>query len=196
MKHYKSYTPQTAPDGTSGTLAAINDKIGFLPNVFSVMGNTPPALNAFVALNQNFGETSLSVTEREIIQIAVSVENIGKYCVAGHTSFAKKQNVDDQIINDARTRGNLSQPKLAALHKFARLVVIKKGHLSEEEVAQFLNAGYSQEQILEVILGVCVKMFSNLTDNVLGFPLDDAFIPYTWDPKSADTLRDLAKDAA
>ena len=97
MKPYTIYTPETAPSETVETLQALTRKIGFLPNVFAVMGGTPAVLAGFVALNQNFENTTLSATEREIVQIAASVENDGAYCVAGHTSFARKQAIADSI---------------------------------------------------------------------------------------------------
>mgnify|MGYP003991907275 CR=1 FL=1 len=196
MKHGKIFTPETAPSESAGTLRALSEKLGFAPNVFAVMGGTPSVLGGFVTLNQNFGKTSLSATEREIVQIAASVENLGKYCVAGHTSFAKKQEVPDYIVKAVRTRGVIPDPKLAALHKFTRLVVTNRGNLYKGELEEFLDAGYTESQVLEVILGVCVKMFSNLTDNVLGLPLDDAFVEYAWDPKSADGFPEFEKEAA
>lgn len=196
MKHYTLYTPETAPPETAETLHALTEKIGFLPNVFAVMGATPAALNGFVALNQNFGATTLSTTEREIVQIAASVENGGAYCVAGHTSFAKKQDVAESGISSARYRGRMSDPKLAALHRFTRSVTHKRGKLDAGELDQFIQAGYSRSQAMEVILGVCVKMFSNLTDNVFGIPLDDEFSDYVWSPKDAVDYPQSRQNAA
>jgi uncharacterized peroxidase-related enzyme len=196
MKPYHIFTPENAPTETAETLRAINDRIGFVPNVFAVMGATPAALNGFAALNRSFGETSLSLTEREIVQLAASVENVGAYCVAGHTSFAKKQGVAKKIVEAVRTRGVIDDPKLAALHNFTRLIVIHRGNLPEGELEQFLDAGYSNTQLLEVILGICVKMFSNLSDNVLGFPLDEQFLAHAWDPLTYQGSSEREPEAA
>jgi len=184
MKHYDIFTPETAPQSTAPILQALKNKIGFVPNVFSVMGGSPAVLGGFVALNQSFGETTLDATEREVVQIAASVVNEGSYCVAGHTSFARKQKVSDEVVAAVRSGGVISDPKLAALHRFSHRVAVTRGHLGDAEVAQFLSAGYTPTQVQEVILGVCVKMFSNITDNVLGFPLDEQFSDYAWEPES------------
>lgn len=196
MKHYTIYTPETAQSETVEMLQAVTDKIGFLPNVFAVMVGTPEVMAAFVALNQNFGSTTLSSTEREIVQIAASVENEGAYCVAGHTSLAKKQEVDEEIIRVVRTREIINDPKLAALHKFTRSVTAKRGKLDAGELDKFISAGYSASQAMEVILGVCVKMFSNLMDNVFNFPLDVEFSDYAWDPKNAIGFPEFVQSAA
>jgi AhpD family alkylhydroperoxidase len=196
MKYYNIFTPETATLETKETLQSLTDKIGFLPNVFAVMGGTPAALDGFVALNQSFGSTTLSATEREIVQIAASVENRGAYCVAGHTSFAKKQGISDEIVMSARTCNIIRDPKFAALQKFTRLVTIKRYNFDAGELEEFIAAGYNRSQAIEVILGVCVKMFSNLMDNVFQFPLDDEFTEHVWDPKSVIGSPDNATKAA
>ncbi|MEE8350578.1 MAG: carboxymuconolactone decarboxylase family protein [Rhodospirillales bacterium] len=192
MKHFEVYTPENAPTPSDAMLKGLQDKLGFVPNVFAVMGGTPPVLSSFVALNEKYAQTSLSTTEREIVEIAVSVENGCAYCVAGHTAFAKMQNVPDDVITAVRSRGIIDNPKLAALHDFVRVVVTKRGHIETEEMDRFLAAGYSPAQVQEVILGVCVKTFSNLTSVMLDIPLDAAFTDFVWDPAEANTTRRAA----
>ena len=130
------------------------------------------------------------------MQIAVSVENGCAYCVAGHTAFAKMQNVPDDIITAVRNRGMITDPKLRALHDFARAVTAKMGKLDEGELDRFLAAGYSAAQAQEVILGVCTKVFSNLTGILLDIPLDDAFADHAWEPESVDTDSDSVRNVA
>ncbi|MBC8339552.1 MAG: carboxymuconolactone decarboxylase family protein [Alphaproteobacteria bacterium] len=185
MKHFQIYTPENAPAPADETLKSLKGMLGFVPNVFAVMAGTPPVLAAFATLNEKFAETSLSPTEREIVQIAVSVENGCTYCVAGHTAFAKMQNVPDDIITAVRDRGVLDDPKLAALHDFARAVLTKMGNIEDAELERFLSAGYTAAQVQEVIVGVCTKVFSNLTSNLLGIPLDEAFAEYAWEAAPA-----------
>ena len=184
MEHYTLYTTETAPAATQPVLDGIQRGVGFLPNVFAVMGGSPSALNGFVEVTKRFGGSSLTATEREIVHIAASVENSCRYCVAGHTAFAKMQGVDDAIIHAVRTRGVIDDSKLAALHDFTRAMVVKRGHVDPVELDKFRSAGYSQDQVLEVILGICEKTFSNLTSILFDLPLDDAFKPYAWTPET------------
>jgi uncharacterized peroxidase-related enzyme len=196
MDNPRIYTPEDAPPPSDEMLAGVKASLGFVPNVFAVMAGTPPVLNAFVELNTRFAETSLSATEREIVQIAVSVENGCAYCVAGHTAFAKMQKVPDDIIAALRERGAIADPKLRALHDFARAVATRKGRVAPAELERFLSAGYSQAQLQEVILGVCVKTFSNLTSLLLDIPLDDAFAAHAWHPTHAGAFSDSGRKAA
>ena len=66
-------------------LDAIAEKIGFVPNLFSTLASQTKVLEAFVALDNAFGETSLNPVERQAVLLAASVENQSGYCVAGHT---------------------------------------------------------------------------------------------------------------
>jgi uncharacterized peroxidase-related enzyme len=151
-----------------------------VPNLFGVIAESPTALRAFVQLNNLFAQTNFNATSREIIQIAVSVENDCNYCVAGHSAFADMQNVPATIIKAIRNNQPVEDTKLEALNQFTRQVVRNKGYVSDETVQEFLDAGYTQAHVLEVILGLCVKTFSNLVNNIIGIPLDEQFAPHEW----------------
>jgi len=174
------YTLANAPSPGREILAGLKKMIGFVPNVFAVMGATPPVLRGFTELTTQFGETSLTATEQEIVHITVSVENGCEYCVAGHTAFARIKNVPDEIIAALRDGGTITNPKLAALHGFTRNVVQKRGHVTHGDLQNFLAAGYTTNQVQEVILGISEKTLSNLISVVLDIPLDDAFRTHIW----------------
>lgn len=186
MKPFEIYTPENAPAPADEMLRGLEDMLGFVPNVFAVMAGTPAVLRAFVELNQSFSETSFTAVEREIVQMAASVENASGYCVAGHTAFAISQDVPEDAIAAVRGGRPIADPRLEALHAFARAVVVKRGQLDPAEMDRFLSAGYSPAQMQEVILGLCLKTFSNLTSKLLGLALDEPFVPHAWNPANAD----------
>lgn len=188
MNTFKIYTPQDAPSPADEMLRGIGDMLGFVPNIFGVLAEKPVALAAFVELNQGFAETSFTPEEREIVQMAVSAENEAGYCVAGHTAFATNQNVPEDVIGAVRNSGSIAAAKLDALQAFARAVVTKKGRVNAADLDRFVSAGYSTGQVHEVILGICVKTVSNLTSNLTGIPLDDAFVPYAWGTAAAQPV--------
>jgi alkylhydroperoxidase family enzyme len=64
-------------------------------------------------------------------------------------------------------------------------MVNMRGNLSQDELAAFLDAGYSRDQVFEVIMAIALKFFSNLTGNLTELPLDDAFAPFAWVPATA-----------
>jgi hypothetical protein len=56
------------------------------------------------------------------------------------------------------------------------------------ELSAFLDAGYSRDQAIEVVMVISLKFFSNLTGNLTGIPLDDAFAPFEWKPSGTRVM--------
>jgi uncharacterized peroxidase-related enzyme len=184
MSIFQLHRAETSAEPTATLLQTVIEQVGFLPNVFAVSAGAPPALAAFMALNEQFALTSFSDLEREIIHTATSVENEAPYCVAGHTAFADMLDLDENAIQAVRGADQVADQKLEALRTFTRQVVDQRGKLLDDELATFLAAGYRQDQVIEVILGITIKIFTNFTSKITAIPLDDAFSPYVWAPRS------------
>lgn len=180
MKPFKIHTAQESPEPAASILRDTQTALGFVPNLFGVLAESQCALAAFATLNAQFAKSSFSPTERELIQITTSTENQCGYCVAGHTAFAAMQGVDEDIVRAARSGRPIPDQRLETLRRFTQALVRQRGMVTETEIERFLAVGYTQGHLLEVILGICVKVFSNLANNATGVPLDDAFEPYAW----------------
>lgn len=166
----------------SGILAGVRESVGFVPNVFSVLGANEHVLRAFAGFNTAFAECGLSPLEREIVQTAVSVVNQCEYCVAGHTAFTSMTSLDGAAIQAIRDQQPIQDDKLEALRRFTEAVAATHGKASQTQLEAFEAAGYSRSQVFDVILGVALKAFSNAASGVTGIPLDDAFKPFAWTP--------------
>lgn len=184
MQPFKLYNSENAQSPSDELLSTLEDKLGFVPNVFAAIAESPSTLKAFIQLNEQFAASKFDATSREIIQTAVSVENQCDYCVAGHTAFAEMQQVSSEVIDAIRNNRTITDTQLEALNRFTRLLVRKRGMVSGKDLQQFLNAGYTPAHVLEVILGICVKTFSNFASNVMGIPLDDEFAKHAWQPST------------
>ncbi|MEP3276159.1 MAG: carboxymuconolactone decarboxylase family protein [Stappiaceae bacterium] len=165
---------------TSDILKGIEAQLGIVPNVFAVLGGNEQALEAFATLNGLFAQSDLSAIEREIVQTAASVSNACSYCVAGHTAFAQMQNLDGAEIAAVRSGAPIKDPKRQALRLFVQAVVSTRGSDASQELRDLLAAGYSKNQVFDVVLGITVKMFSNQVVGVTGLALDDAFSVFQW----------------
>ena len=181
MQTFPIHNTKSAAPEAANVLGAVEAQLGFIPNVFGILANSMPALAAFVDLNGRFDASSLSSVERETVQIAASVERRSEYCVAGHTRFARDQQVDEGVVGSLRSVEPVADARLDALARFTRALVRGDGHVDPEDVKRFHAAGYTSAQALEVILGICVKTMSNLTSNTFGIPLDEAFASCVWE---------------
>jgi len=174
------HTIESAPKASVESLKAITKKLGFIPNVFAVIAESPSALAGFIALNSNFANSSFSDEEQQIIQLATSTENGCVYCVAGHTAFCHQLEVPEKTINAMRDKQTLPNARLNALNQFTKLLIREKGQVTGKDTRAFYAAGYTEAQFFELVMGICVKYFSNLVSNALTIPLDSAFQTYAW----------------
>lgn len=177
---YPIHTIESAPEGAKEFLTGTKQAFGFVPNLLAVMASAPALVKAYGAVGKLFDETSLSPTERQIVLLSVSAENGCEYCVAAHTAIAGMQKVSSDVVDAIRARRPIADAKLETLRRFAASVAVTRGHPVVAEVRAFLAAGYTETQVLEVILGIGLKTLSNYTNHLAETPLDQAFAPVAW----------------
>jgi uncharacterized peroxidase-related enzyme len=182
---YTVHTVHTAPSHATQTLQDTQKAYGFLPNLLGVMAEAPALLKAYRSVIGLFDETSLTPTERQVVLLTVSESNGCGYCVAAHTVIAGMQQVAADVVDAIRAGQAIADPKLQALRRFTAAVVEQRGWPSADDMAAFLNAGYTQTQVLEVVLGVGVKTLSNYTNHIADTPLDAAFAKAAWSKAAA-----------
>ena len=83
--------------------------------------------------------------------------------------------VDEAVIKALHAGETLQDPKLRALQETSRAIVDQRGQLTEDQVAAFKAAGYGDQQLLEIVLGLAQKVISNFTNHLADTPLDEAF---------------------
>lgn len=162
------------------TLDAVREKVGFVPNLFAMLAEQPGVVEAFVALDTALTNTSLSPIERQVVQLTASVENRGHYCIAGHSIFGRSIGMPEQAIEAIRSGTKVADERLSALHSFVAQLVRARGHVTSDDVDKLTRAGFKREQILEIVMGVTLKTFSNYADSAMRLKLDEQFEPAAW----------------
>jgi len=170
----------SAPAGAKATLSAVQDALGFTPNLFRALANSPSTLNGYAALLQAHDGGTLSPVERQIVQLAASLENGYPYCIAGHSAFAARMGLAADTIAAIRGGRRLADGRYQGLVDFTRALIRHRGRVSMEDKAAFAAAGFATEQMLEVIAGIALKTISNYVNGVFELPLDDAFQTHAW----------------
>ncbi len=182
MSKFKLHTLSTAPIGALPILEAANKGLGFIPNLYAHLAEAPVALEAYKQLGALLEKSSLTPEEQQIVLISVSIENRCEYCVAAHSFIARNMvKVDGARIDALRGQSCLQDQKLNALVAFTRAVVRERGWVQGgQELKDFFAAGYTQQNALEVVLGVSMKTLSNYTNHLTDTPLDAAFASEAW----------------
>lgn len=161
---------------TAATLRGVRGRMGFVPNLLRTMAHAPAVMESYLSLSEKFATTSLTPAERQVVLLAVSQINGCEYCMAAHAADAAGQNVDGNIVEAARDDRPIADAKLEALRRFTQDVVRMGGRPEQSQRDAFVAAGYSEAQMLEVVLGVAMKTLSNYTNHMTKTPIDTAFV--------------------
>jgi uncharacterized peroxidase-related enzyme len=179
MTSFPVHSKDTAPERSRPILAQVEKAFGFVPNLTGMLAEAPAALEGYLAVAAAFGRSGLSKTEQHIVLLTTSVENGCHYCVAAHSVIALGDGVSDGIVRALRAGAEIGDPRLDALRRFTLAVVRERGWVADG-LADFLAAGYTRANVLEVVTGVTQKTLSNYANHVAATPLDDAFQSHVW----------------
>ena len=157
-------------------------QVGFIPNMYAVMANSPGLLETYMDGYDRFRKDSgLTPAEQEVVFLTISRTNGCDYCVAAHSLIADQMSKVPPAVTEAvRDSRAIPDPKLAALNAFTDVLLTKRGLPSKADVAAFLAAGYGERQVLELILAIAVKTLSNYSNHLFHTALDPAFVSREW----------------
>ena len=181
MIEYTLHTKDSAPDASKPLLAQSQKAFGMIPGLHAVMAEAPGLLEAYQRVHELFVNSSFSKDELTVVCQTINVEHACHYCVPAHTAIAKSMAVSDDISTALRTESPLADTRLEALRTFTLSMVRDRGNVNSNAVQAFLDAGFNQRHILEVILGVSQKVMSNYTNHLANTPVDAAFKKYAWE---------------
>lgn len=179
---FPHHTRASAPAEAHNAFDNAEKMFGMTPNLTRKMATAPALAEGYLALSAWFDKTSLSPVERQIILLSVSRQNGCQYCVGAHSWLADQVGVPEDVIRAIRDNQPIADDWLEALRRFSNAVVEQRGWVNGEELERFLDAGYTPQQALEVVLGVGLKTLSNYTNHVAGTDLDDVFLRHAWAP--------------
>ncbi|MDD2547145.1 MAG: carboxymuconolactone decarboxylase family protein [Burkholderiaceae bacterium] len=186
MSRLTVQTLESAPAASVPYLEAAKAKNGFVPNLLGVLANAPTAIEMYVKVSEINSRSSFTLEERETVQITAAHHHGCAFCVAGHTAICYKQGkLDADLVNAMRDQTPLPQPKLEALAEFTRAVIRTKGAVPQDALQAFLAAGYAEQQVLEVILGVALATLCNFSNTLAGTELNPELAAYRWEPQKA-----------
>jgi len=184
MTSFKIHDETTAPEEIQDFLSQTKKRNGFIPNLHAIMSESPSLLKGYRELNDLFLKSSLNRDEITVVWQSVNVENNCHYCVPAHTMVAKGMKIDEEITEALRNETPLPNAKLEALRTFTLKMVRNHGVFNDKDVQDFLDAGFTNQNMLEVILGVAMKTMSNYTNHLAQTPLDTPFQSVAWEKKA------------
>lgn len=180
MTDFTTHTIESAPEDSKAILQGAQDALQFVPNLYATMAEAPALLEGYTTLAKIFDKTSFTETERQIIMMTNNRLNGCAYCMSAHTALSKMGGVPEDVIESLRTNTPIADAKLESLRQFATVINETRGWPDHEDMDAFLHAGYTQQHILEVLLGTALKVMSNYTNHIAETDLDNAFKAVEW----------------
>lgn len=161
MTEFTFHTSENTTGHTKALLDNVHKAYGFSPNMYAYMAEAPTTIEAYLALDTLITKTSFTPAQQQIALLAASVENECKFCIVAHRAIGKMKGANVNTLTEISSKTKVNDAKDKALADFTRVIVKMRGKPNEVVVQQFLDAGFTKQQILEVILIVATKTLSN-----------------------------------
>jgi uncharacterized peroxidase-related enzyme len=171
MARIEPIDPKDATGKAKDLLDGVQAKFGKAPNIFKTMAHSPAALEGFLQLHGALAGGILSASFQEQVALCVSEVNGCNYCLAAHTAMGKGAGLSEEETI-ANRQGVSSDPKIHAGLEFARQIVSSKGWISDDDYNAAIKAGYSSEEIIEIIALVAKNLFANYFNHIAGTAID------------------------
>lgn len=163
--------PERASDEVRRLLATSQLVFGVTPNMARVMASSPAVLRGYLQFVTALAEGHLSARLREQIALAVAEANTSQYCLSAHTAIGADVGLDEAELSSARLAMG-PDPKSDAALRFARATVDRRGELTDEDFLAARRAGFSDEEIVEILANVCVNILTNYLNKAVQTEID------------------------
>ena len=152
-------------------LTQIHGAFGATPNMFKAVANSPAALQSMWGAFGALGGGVIPAKLGEQIAVAVADRNACEYCLAAHTALGRKTGASAEEMSAAQG-GEAADPRTAAALRFALKLVEARGQVSEADVQAVRAAGYSDQEIVEILAHVALNLFTNYVNVAFAVPVD------------------------
>lgn len=169
MKKFLVPTKNQVAPANQAIFDTLNKALGFVPNLYATIAYSANGLERYLAY-QN-AKTSLSNKEKEAVNLIVSQVNNCIYCQSAHTVIGKMNGFTDEQLLDIR-RGKTTDPKLNALVQLAESITKYRGNADAVLVDNFFAQGYTNENLVDLILQISDKTAMNYLHSLTKVPVD------------------------
>lgn len=171
MQRLSSVNPHEAQGQTRELLDAVEQAFGVIPNTTRVMANSPAVLESFLGFSRAMGAAKIGETLHNQVKLHTSETNSCDYCTSILCAVAPAAGLSADDILAGRT-GRAEDVRTEAALTFAESVLENRGKVSDEQIAAVREAGFGDEEIVEVVASVALGCFTNFLNNVADTELD------------------------
>lgn len=149
---------------------ALKGQLGMVPNLYATLAHSQNALGSYLALQS--AKSSITGKAREVVNLVVSQVNRCAYCLAAHTAIGGMVGFTPAQILEIRGGRAAFDAKLDALAKLTKDIATNRGHGTEATVDAFIAAGWTAENLVDVIVTIGDKTVTNYLHAATKVPVD------------------------
>jgi uncharacterized peroxidase-related enzyme len=180
MTTFRKHTVESAPAESRAAMTRLRESAGLIPNLAATMSESSVLIDGFVTLREIFQRSTLNAQEREILALSNAIANGCAWCVAFHSFVALKLGIDQAAVEAIRNGETPKDKRSGALNRFARRLIDRRGAIAREDLEDFMSAGFSQQQALDVVAGQAMSLMANYAGNFVGPELDGFLTDLRW----------------
>ena len=171
MSRLSAINPEQSTGKTNDLFNGIQKKLGFVPNMMRTMANSPTLLESYLNLNDTLLKGSIGAKLGEQIALAIAEQNRCGYCLSAHTAIGKMVGLTETTINATRN-GHPMNPRTDAAIAFSKAVVRKRGRISDADLSDIKEAGFTEGEIVEIVGHVALNVLTNYINNIADTEID------------------------
>jgi uncharacterized peroxidase-related enzyme len=171
MQRIAAVNPAEATGQAKKLLEGVQAALGMTPNLMKTLAKAPAALEAYLNFGTALGKGDLDARFREQIALAVAQANSCEYCLSAHSAIGKRAGLKPEEILESREAHSHEAKRNLGL-QFAKVLVVQKGQVSDQTLAELKAAGYSDGEITEIVANVAVNIFTNYFNHVARTEVD------------------------
>lgn len=173
MNYLNQLNYEESADDAKDLYDQIKKKIGMIPNLYKHVAHSPHALKGILSFEDSLNRGTFSKREVQAIDLVTAQENGCQYCLAAHTTIAKKLGFSEEETFQLRT-ATIDDSTLNALTGLAKEILTTKGYPSDYHIEKFFSAGYDKAALVELIGHISKNIFKNyinhISDTEIDFP--------------------------
>lgn len=164
---FRTHTVDSAPAASRALMESTIAEFGQLAEPVARMAESPEMLEGFMHASELFESSTLDPLSREVVIMTIATRNGCRFCVNMHTGRLRRLGASSELITALRRAEPLDDAKLEAGRQFTLRALATTGQVPDEQIDEFLAAGYTARNALEVVLGIGTYTMSTFANRLL-----------------------------
>jgi AhpD family alkylhydroperoxidase len=164
---FPTHTLDSAPAASRPLIESTIAHFGGLPEPVAKLAESPEMLDGFLHASDLFEASTLDPLSREVVVLTIATRNGCRVCISMHTGRLRQMRADPGLINALRSGDLLDDPRLEAVRQFTLRALATTGEVPDGEIKEFLAAGFTERNALEVVLGIGTYTMSTFANRLV-----------------------------